>query len=69
MVDRDDIAHLLNVRRSLRSAAHAARLVGGHLLERLRRRRGTRLTMGAALIGRLLLAARQRGVRLLLETG
>ncbi|HEX6143871.1 MAG TPA: FAD-dependent oxidoreductase [Geminicoccaceae bacterium] len=68
MVDRDDIAHLLNVRRSLRSAAQVARLVGGHVLERLYRRRSTRLTMGNALIGRLLLAARERGVRLLLET-
>jgi len=68
MVDRDDITHLLKARRSLRSAAHAARLVGGHVLARLRRGRGTRLTMGGALIGRLLLAAREQGVLLLLET-
>jgi phytoene dehydrogenase-like protein len=61
-VDRDDIAHLLKMTRSPRSAADAARLFVRYGLERLRWPRGTRLVMGNAMIGRLLASARKLGV-------
>jgi hypothetical protein len=61
-VDRDDIAHLLKMTRSPRSAAYAARLFVRYGLERLRWPRGTRLVMGNAMIGRLLASARKLGV-------
>ncbi|MFM2404583.1 MAG: hypothetical protein RL223_2463 [Pseudomonadota bacterium] len=61
MVDRNDIHHLLNLRRSWVSLRHAVRLLGRHAIDRLSRPRGTRLVMGNALIGRFLasLAARR----------
>lgn len=62
MVDRDDIASLLTMTRSARAFAHALKLVGRHAADRLRHRRGTRLVMGNALVGHLLLAARRAGV-------
>lgn len=62
MVDRDDIASLLSMTRSARSALHSVRLIGGYLFDRLRGRRGTRLVMGNALIGRMLSSARALGV-------
>ena len=68
MVDRDDIAHLLAMRRSPRSLAYAAGLIASYYAQRWRHGRGTRLVMGNALIGRLLLSARNLGVRLLTET-
>jgi phytoene dehydrogenase-like protein len=61
-VDRDDIAHLLKMTRSPKSAAYAARLFARYGLERLRWPRGTRLVMGNAMIGRLLASARKLGV-------
>jgi glycine/D-amino acid oxidase-like deaminating enzyme len=61
-VDRDDIAHLLEMTRSPKSAAYAARLFARYGLERLRWPRGTRLVMGNAMIGRLLASARKLGV-------
>jgi hypothetical protein len=67
MVDRDDIPHMLGWNKSLKSALYVARVVGRHLLDRLRHPRGTRLLMGNALIGRLLLSLRERGVTLLTE--
>jgi succinate dehydrogenase/fumarate reductase flavoprotein subunit len=68
MVDRDDIFHLLRVRQSFTSFLHATRIVLRHLADRLRYPRGTRLLMGNALIGRLLLSLRERGVALMLGT-
>jgi hypothetical protein len=65
MVDRTDIAHLLNAARSAASLRHAARLLLRHAADRLRRPRGTRLVMGNALVGRLLLSLQQRGVPVL----
>ncbi len=62
MVDRTDIGHLLNATRSLRSTRHALGLVGRFGLDRLRYPRGTRLVMGNALAGRLLLSLIRRGV-------
>ncbi len=68
MVDRDDIGHLLGVRKSFASVAHVTRLLARHVADRLRHPRGTRLLMGNALIGRLLLSLRDLGVTLLMQT-
>ncbi|MDR5882670.1 FAD-dependent oxidoreductase [Caballeronia sp. LZ032] len=68
MVDRDDVAHLLGMTKSLRSLRHAAALLMRHARDRLNSPRGTRLVMGNALIGRLLLSLRQRGVTILTKT-
>lgn len=68
MVDRDDIPHMLGWNKSFRSFRVAAKLITRHLIDRLTRPRGTRLLMGNALIGRLLLSLRERGVTLLVDT-
>lgn len=54
MIDRDDIAHLLKMTKTAESFLYAAKLIGSYGLDRLIHRRGTRLVMGNALIGRLL---------------
>ena len=69
MVDRNDLRHLMRLGRSVISLRHAAKLVARHLLDRLRYPRGTRLVMGNALVGRLLLSLSLRqNVSLVLET-
>ena len=69
MVDRNDIQHLLGMRRSWASLRHALRLLARHGLDRLSHPRGTRLVMGNALVGRLLCSlARQPGVSLVLNS-
>lgn len=68
MVDREDISHLLNFTRSWISFKYVARILARHASDRLRYPRGTRLVMGNALIGRLLLSLRERGVTLMTET-
>jgi len=68
MVDRDDIFHLLKVKQSLKSFVYATRIVLRHVADRLRYPRGTRLLMGNALIGRLLLSLRERDVALMIRT-
>lgn len=68
MVDRVDIAHLLNLRRSRASFSHAARLLLRYGADRLRHPRGTRWVMGNALVGRLLLSLRKRAVPIWSET-
>lgn len=68
MVDRDDIPHMLGWSKSFKSAAYVTRLMLRHLSDRLRHPRGTRLLMGNALIGRLLLSIKERGVTLLMRT-
>jgi len=69
MVDRADIFHLLRMTKSLASLRHAARILGRHAKDRLRHRRGTRLVMGNALVGRLLYSLMQRrNVSLVVET-
>jgi succinate dehydrogenase/fumarate reductase flavoprotein subunit len=60
MVDRNDIFHLLRITRSWASFRHGAGLIARHLLDRLTHPRGTRLVMGNALIGRLLLSLSQQ---------
>ncbi len=67
MVDRIDIGHLLNITRSRTAFMHSARLLLRHAADRLRHPRGTRWVMGNALVGRLLLSLRQRGVPIWLE--
>jgi succinate dehydrogenase/fumarate reductase flavoprotein subunit len=64
MVDRTDIGHLLAATTSFRSALHSARLLARHARDRMNNSRGTRLVMGNALVGRLLLSLLRRGVEL-----
>lgn len=68
MIDRDDIGHLMKIGKSLKSTAYAARIIARYGLSRLRHGRDSRLLMGNALIGRLLLSARRLGVDILTET-
>ncbi|WBY02955.1 FAD-dependent oxidoreductase [Ramlibacter tataouinensis] len=68
MVDRIDIGHLLNLTRSWASLRYSVRLLGRHAIDRLRHRRGTRLVLGNALVGRLLLSLRRRGVPVWTDT-
>lgn len=66
-VDRDDIVHLLGWHKSLKSVAYVARIVVRQLVDRIVYKRGTRLLMGNALVGRLLLTLKERGVTLLMQ--
>ncbi|WP_187640279.1 FAD-dependent oxidoreductase [Bosea sp. F3-2] len=61
MIDRTDIGHLLNLRKSWTSFRHAAGIIGRYGLDRLHGQRGTRLVMGNALIGSLLLTLKKHG--------
>ncbi len=67
MVARPDIAHFRRVFRSWRSTLRVARVVADYAVQRLRHHRGTSLVLGNALVGRLLLSLRQRGVELRLN--
>lgn len=71
MVDRDDIQQLLAFRRkwwaSWSTLRYVSRTLLRHVCDRMRGPRGTRLVMGNALIGRLLLSLRERGVTLLTQ--
>ena len=60
MVDRTDINHLLAMTHSWASLKHSVGIVWRHLRDRLSHTRGTRLVMGNALVGRLLLALSQQ---------
>jgi succinate dehydrogenase/fumarate reductase flavoprotein subunit len=68
MVDRTDIGHLLAIGKSARSFAHAAKILARYAGDRLRGRRGSRLVMGNALIGRFLASLKARGVDIVLHT-
>jgi len=68
MVDRTDIGHLLAIRKSARSFAHAAKILAHYAGDRLKGRRGSRLVMGNALIGRFLASLNARGVDILIRT-
>lgn len=66
---REDIPHFSRFTRSPRSAAHVAAMVLRHLRDRLAgHRRGTRMVMGNALVGRLALSLFERHVPLWLES-
>ena len=62
MVGKADLASLLGRYRSVANFARSAALVLRYLADRLRFARGTRLTMGNALVGRLYYSLRQNGV-------
>ena len=68
MVDRDDIFHLLRLTQSWTSFTYALRIIARHAMDRLFWPRGTRLVMGNALIGRLLLSLLKRGVHIVTDT-
>jgi succinate dehydrogenase/fumarate reductase flavoprotein subunit len=69
MVDRTDISHLLGLTKSIASFRHAATILGRYGMERLKgRKRGARLVMGNALIGRMLKSLLDRGVDIALNT-
>jgi succinate dehydrogenase/fumarate reductase flavoprotein subunit len=68
MVDRTDIGHLLGATRSLPSLRHSLGLLVRYGGDRVRFRRGARLVMGNALVGRLYYSLRQRRVPVLLST-
>jgi succinate dehydrogenase/fumarate reductase flavoprotein subunit len=66
---REDIPHFSRFTRSPRSAAHVAGMVLRHFRDRLAgHRRGTRMVMGNALVGRLALSLFERDVPLWLES-
>jgi succinate dehydrogenase/fumarate reductase flavoprotein subunit len=67
MVNQEDVLHLLNMTRSLRSFRHAVKILARHAVDRLRHPRGTRLMMGNALVARLLVSLHQRQVPILLN--
>jgi succinate dehydrogenase/fumarate reductase flavoprotein subunit len=62
MIGRDDIEPLARPFASRGAFRAAASLLWRHASDRLRHRRGTRLLMGNALVGRLLYSLRRRGV-------
>ncbi len=65
MIDLPDMQHVLAPTSSLKSAIHVLKMVGRVAVDRLRGyKRGTRLTMGNALAGRLLRSAIDAGVTL-----
>ncbi|MEP7029789.1 MAG: FAD-dependent oxidoreductase, partial [Pseudolabrys sp.] len=68
MVNRADIDNLLKMTKSRSAFVHAAKILARHGLDRLRYKRGTRLVMGNALAGRLLLSLIKRDVDIVLET-
>jgi len=67
-IDRDDIAHLLKMKKSLHSLAYSIRIVARYYLRKWAHGRDTRLLMGNALIGRFLYEARKRGVEIVTQT-
>lgn len=68
MVDRTDIGHLLSSTTSVKSLLHSAKLLARHARDRLSHKRGTRLVMGNALVGRLLYSLMLRDVEILTGT-
>jgi succinate dehydrogenase/fumarate reductase flavoprotein subunit len=68
MVNRVDIQHFLNVRRSPGSLWHCLKLMARYARDRLRHPRGTRLTTGNALIARLASSAFAHGTELWLRS-
>ena len=67
MVGKADIPRLLNRYRAPGDFAYAARLFLRYLADRLRFKRGTRIMMGNALVGRLFYSLRQRKVPILFD--
>jgi succinate dehydrogenase/fumarate reductase flavoprotein subunit len=67
MVGKADIAPLVGRFKSLRNFRHAAKLFARYFADRARYPRGTRLVMGNALVGRLFLSLKRRGVEILFD--
>jgi succinate dehydrogenase/fumarate reductase flavoprotein subunit len=67
MITKADIGPLLGRFRSLANFAHAARLLLRYAADRSRYPRGTRLTMGNALVARLYYSLRERAVPVLFD--
>jgi succinate dehydrogenase/fumarate reductase flavoprotein subunit len=67
MVGKTDIPRLLGRYRSAGNFGHSAKLVLRYATDRLNYPRGTRLTMGNALVGRLFHSLRQRRVPMLFD--
>jgi succinate dehydrogenase/fumarate reductase flavoprotein subunit len=67
MVGKADIPPLLGRYRSLANFIYSAKLFARYLADRLRYRRGTRIMLGNALIGRLLYSLRKRKVPIVFE--
>lgn len=63
MVGRDEIKYLIRPWRSWTALKTSAKLVGRYLMDRLTNPRGTRLLLGNALIGRLLLSLTKTGAQ------
>jgi len=68
MVNRVDIQHFLNLRRSPGSLWHCLKLMARYARDRLHHPRGTRLTTGNALIARLATSAFAHGAQLWLRS-
>ncbi len=68
MVDRPDITHLLNARRSFSSLRYSLGLLARYGADRLRFDRGARLVMGNALVARLYYSLLRRRVPILVST-
>jgi len=66
-ISRDDIPHLFNVTRSMRSAWYVGRLMARYALDRLRHARGTQIANGNALVGRMVLSMLERKMPLWLD--
>lgn len=66
MIDRTDIGHLLGLTTSWRSFRHVAAILAWYGRDRLAGRRGSRLVMGNAFIGRMLASLKAHRVPILL---
>jgi succinate dehydrogenase/fumarate reductase flavoprotein subunit len=68
MVGKEDIPRLIGRFRSLSNFIHSAGLFARYFADRLRFPRGTRVTMGNALVGRLYHSLKKRNVPVLFDT-
>jgi succinate dehydrogenase/fumarate reductase flavoprotein subunit len=68
MVGKEDIPRLIGRFRSPSNFIHSARLLARYFTDRLRFPRGTRVTMGNALVGRLFYSLKKRNVPVLFDT-
>jgi hypothetical protein len=67
-VDRTDIFHLLSATQTVKSFTYVAKLILRHWRDRLLHGEGTRMVMGRAFIGRLLLSLEQSNVAIVTRT-
>ncbi len=68
MVGRDEIQSFIRPWRSLKAFKLTTRLLLQHVRDRMRHRRGTRMLLGNALVGRLVFSMRQKGVEIAVNT-